>query len=270
MKGEYFMGFFSGLWEGIKSVGCVISGAINKCVEFGEKAISALGKVAGKIAVKVLKDLAKIADKFPNLNLPMLISTVIVDVIMTIAEELQIIKKKENPAELAYRMEEMERHPEWKHREDFDSMEAYIDYMKEKVPDIDQEKMKKNSLVYQIIGTAACYKEIQKKLGIEFPDEFLIDIGRCKMSAREVQAFINTFKNLGYSGNLFYKYLHGMLPFDETQRIKEAVIKALQTVNSNKDRKAIVNRLDEINTAVRNDEEVYKLYQEEIRNIDGK
>ena len=61
-----------------------------------------------------------------------------------------------------------------------------------------------------------------------------------------------------------------MLPFDETQRIKEAVIKALQTVNSNKDRKAIVNRLDEINTAVRNDEEVYKLYQEEIRNIDGK
>lgn len=124
--------------------------------------------------------------------------TVLCKIISGIAEALGLKKEEETPEELGYKAEEAGK--EGKKPEDFDSTEAYIEYLRKEVK-IDQERFdkleNKDKVAYGAIGSALYVKSMEEKYDMKMSPEFWTTVSKMDMKSEEVKAYIDKFKENG-------------------------------------------------------------------------
>ncbi len=245
--------------ECIKSVGIAlvsgISSAVSIVSSFSKEAISVVGETIGRFALDAVKMLNILSIVLPpHLQiLVMLTVEVISTVSSALAKMLGITKKEEKSEEVGYRMDEAVRHDDWQQREDFESFQAYYDYLKQQIPDdaIDQEKLERDKIAYTILGSSTLYHEIGGHVKIELPVEFFVGIGLAKMTAEETNAMIEVFKKEGIEGQGIVDFLEGRMLFSEEQRIRNDMETAFQKLYPKKSQQEVQDRLDDIQAANR-------------------
>ncbi|MBO6085086.1 MAG: hypothetical protein J6P19_01640, partial [Acetobacter sp.] len=85
-----------------------------------------------------------------------------------VAEKLGIIEKGEKQEHVGCRVEEADKHAnDWQQRETFNSFKNYYKYLKEKIPEVDEQKIEKNERYYQLLGMMVEQEAIQEELGIK-------------------------------------------------------------------------------------------------------
>lgn len=287
------MGFFSAIGSGIRSfcsgVASVVSGGIRAV---GNVITSTVGvaKKALETVVSVAKPflggLAKKAANFLGGALKIIagplgpvISPPIVDIIIKVAtivisilaEKNEVVEKNEKPEEIGYRLQEAEKeeHREWKQREDFKTFKEYYRYLKEQIPEIDQEKLEEHREFYSMLGSQAEVRAIEEKFGLHIPESALLEVGRAAMTAKEVQAFMQAFRSLGYKELLISDYLKGSLPGSELERITAALLDALKLYFPDKKDDEFQRRLVSMQRISVDDRMLPAVYKDELREIYG-
>lgn len=223
------MGFFSSIGSAIgsalSSIGSAISSGISSiCSAIGGAFFSGVGGIAALATSLII----------PGVGLPELIVVVgfIARVVSEIAEALGLKEKDETPEELGMKAEEADKKPE-----DFDSIEAYIEYLRNDV-EIDKEKLKELSeedkLKYAAIGTAINIKGIEEKYGVEMPGDFWKTASDLKMSAQETRQYIESCKQNGITNMKdMSDYLRGSAPESGTKPnvVSDSIMDALKKNN---------------------------------------
>ena len=267
--------FFSGVGSGIRSfcsgVASALTGAISTVGNLASKAISTFfSGVAGK-AVGFLKVVNGImtGPLGPILG-PIVIDLLvkaIVKIVSKIAEENEVVEKNERPEEIGYRLEEADKHEEWKRRDEFKSFKEYYAYLKEQIPaeEIDAGRLKENFGAYAVLGMQAEVNALEEKLNIRIPKTSLIEIGRSAMEIKEVQAFIRAFDELGYKNLSISEYLKGTLPAGELERITAALLDSLKFYFPERTERDLLTRLNEMRKASNDDKVLVSIYKDELQ-----
>lgn len=203
-----------GFWGAVCSVGSAIVGALSSAASF-------IGGAIGS-GLSTLSNIVNIA-----LNPKELIQT-IANIVVTIAEVLGIIKKEESVEELGAKALETDKKPE-----DFDSIEEYIDHLRNEIS-IDKAKLESMSesdrLTCTAVGSIILAKGISEKKGIEVDTDFLAEVAKMKMEAKEVEAYIDNFKAKDLELRLT-DYLNGKLSVSENLEIKSVLKDTIQQLN---------------------------------------
>lgn len=261
--------------SGIKVVRHFVSVGVSKAGKLFKK----VGHAAGKIIDfynKISKYLPKPTSPYPHPPFPGPIVVdgprpymdpleVIADTAAKLAHKTKTTSKEENPDELGYRLYEANENPEWNQRETYHSSDEYTDYLKEKVPEIDKTgEWQDHVLGYRSIGSAYLYLETARKLGIEIPEEFMVDIGRCCMAVDDVMTIIKAFQKVGLKKIDFSEYLLGTLDSNQSEKIENAVISTLQEDHPGLSAEEAADKISQMRACARSDEEVANLYKGEI------
>lgn len=242
-----------------------IGSCFKKAVSFVSHAISSFGKAVGTIAKAAAHIVGGIATStILGPVLGPIVSELVIKavswVVSKVAKSLNITKKEEKPEEIGYRMEEAEKHSDWKTRDNFKTFDEYNDYLKEQIPTIDEQKMRADHLNYALIGSSALKKEISTTVGMDVPEEFMIDWGRCGMKPEEVRAIMDTFKQLGYGKVAFNDYVRGHLSLKEAREVRSALIESFMALDPQMTKGDAADRLDDLRYAANNDSFLKKLY----------
>lgn len=249
----------------LSSIGSFISGCCKAVGSFVSHAVSVFGGAVGsiaKVAAHIVGGIATSAILGPVLGpiVAELVVKAVSWVASKVAKALNITKKEEKPEEIGYRMDEAEKHEDWKTRDNFKSFDEYNDYLKEKIPNIDEQKMRADHLSYALIGSSALKKEIGETIGMDVPEEFMIDWGRCGMKPEEVRAIMDTFKQLGYGKVAFNDYIRGRLSLKEAREVRGALIESFMSLDPQMTKGDAADRLDDIRYAANNESFLTKLY----------
>ena len=185
-------------------------------------------------------------------------------VVNKVAEKFGIIEKGEKQEHVGYRLEEAGKHAnDWQQRETFESFKNYYKYLKEKIPEVDETKIKGNEAAYQWLGTMAVYEGIQEELGIKLPEDFLMEVGRSKMEPEEYLAFADVSGKYGWEA--VQGYLKNTLPVKELDKIGGALLSALEQHCLGKSSEDLKIRLSHICAASNNDKVLAaKIYHEDL------
>lgn len=267
------MGFFSFIGSCISGVCSAVGSFISGACSVFTKAVAGIAGIATGALSVVLGPLGPILGPI----IANLIIKVIGAVLSKLAKLLHITKEEEKPEEVGYRVDEASRHEDWKKREEFASFQDYYDYLRQQIPDeeIDKDKLNKNSGAYRIIGSSTLYHEIGEEEGMDLPGEFMMDIGRGKLSAEEVKTVLKTFKDLKVDGKSIADYWEGNMTFREEKPITEALRSAFAALYPEKSKEEINDRLDDIRSATRGTidngdslETLKRLYKDEISQME--
>ena len=287
------MGFFSAVGGAISSfcsgVASVVSGGIRAVGSFISSTVG-VAKKALETVVNVAKPflggLAKKAANFlggalkiisgplgPIISPPLvdIIIKVVTLVVSILAEKNEVVEKDEKPEEIGYRLEEAEKeeHKEWKQREDFKTFKEYYQYLKEQIPEIDQEKLEERREFYSMLGTQAEVRALEEHFCLRIPESALLEVGRTAMTAKEVQAFMQAFRNLGYREFLISDYLKGSLSGGELERITAALLNALRLYFPDKKDDELQSRLVSMQRISNDDRMLPAVYKDELQEIYG-
>ncbi|WP_295916933.1 hypothetical protein [uncultured Anaerovibrio sp.] len=264
--------------SGIRAVGNAISTTINGAKKALETVVSVAKPFLGGLAKKAVNFLAGtlkiIAGPLgPVISPPLIdiIIKVVTLVISVLAEKNEVVEKNEKPEEIGYRLQEAEKeeHKAWKQREDFKTFKEYYQYLKEQIPEINQEKLEERREFYSMLGTQAEVRALEEKFGLRIPEAALLEVGRAAMTAKEVQVFMQVFRNLGYRELLISDYLKGSLPGSELERITAALLDALQLYFPDKKVDELQRRLVSMQRISADDKILPAVYKDELREIYG-
>lgn len=279
------MGLFSFVSSAISSVGSAISSGIRAVGSAISTAVSSVGSALSTLAANVgpfLGGLASKAAGFLGLAAklmtgplggilgPIIIQLaikLIIKVIDVLAKDAGVVEKDDKPEEIGYRLEEAEQHEEWKKREDFPSFKEYIAYLKEQIKDeeIDRGKLTERGDYYSMIGTQAELRAVEEKYGMRIPVTTMMEIGRSAMDVKEVKAFIQAFKNIGYKDLAISEYLQGRLPAGELDRITDALLDSLKIYFPRATERDLIKRVSTMQRASRDDKFMINVYHNELQ-----
>lgn len=206
--------FISSAVSVVSSVGSAIcSGISSVCSAIGGAFFSGAGGIAA-LASAIIAPVVGL----PNIGLILAGIAVVVGIVSAIAEKLGIKTEEETPEELGMKAEEAEKKPE-----DFDSIEAYIEYLRNEIQ-IDKQKLEKLSdedrVKYTAIGTAIYIKGIEEKYGIQAPAEFWNTAAEMKLSGDEVKGYMDTFREKGITNMKdMSDYIRGEAPESGTKPV---------------------------------------------------
>lgn len=279
--GSFISSVCSGIGSAVGSIARGISSAISSTSRFISSfigtAISAAGKIIGGKAGGLLNLAGSIitGPLGPILGpiVTQLVIKAVTKAIVFLAKELGVIQEKDKAEEVGYRLEEANKHDDWKKQEDFASFREYYQYLKEQIPDeqIDVEKLSKNKLQYEVLGAVALTKGLEECYSIKMPESFLFEIGRSRMETNEIKAIVEAYKFLGFSSVQLSSYLKGNLSPVESKRIFEAIIESMKKYYPMKSDKEIVERLNIMRINSKNDEMMAKQsYIKEIEELKQK
>lgn len=235
-----------------KAVGTFISGIASKAAGFLKVFSGIMSGPLGPILGPIILDLA---------------IKLVVKVVSKMAEEAEVVEKDEKPEEIGYRIEEAEKHEEFKRREDFQNFKEYYSYLKEQIPIEEAENIKINQRrdFYSLLGMEAEIQALEEKFGIRIPRNALVEIGKSAMEVKEVQAFMRAFNNLGYSDLNISEYLKGTLPAGELERITDSVLDALKLYYPEKSENLLLKRLNQMRRVSEDDLQIVEVYSDELR-----
>ena len=259
----------------VRGIGNMLGGAVKSLTAFATNAISTAGRVLGTQAAAFLGTVATILSGplGPILG-PMIFNLVIsavIKVITAVAKKLGLVEEDEKVEDIGYRMEEADKHPEWKKQDDpefHNSWKEYYEYLKQQIPEVDEEKIKANELHYQLLGMTAERQAIEQELGVLMPETFLDEVGRSKMTVEEVLAFSDAMKALRWEP--VRDYLKDKFPTREIYRIESALLEALMQRCQGKTREELQIRLNDIRDASSDDRKLADIYKQELHKMYGK
>lgn len=226
--------------------GSIVSTVISAACSVGSAICSGLSKAASTIGGFVsgsLESLSKIIAKIPEIDIIEKTIEVIGNIVKGISETLGLIDKEDTPEELGAKAFQAEEKPE-----DFDSVEKYIEYLKNEV-ELDKEKFdnmsKEEKLTCSAVGSTVLAKGISEKKGIEVSTEFLVDVAKLDLKAKEVESYIDNFKANNLELNLG-DYLKGNLSASENIKIRPVVIDTIKELNPNLSDKEVKEKLGDM------------------------
>lgn len=284
-----------GLFDFIGSIGSSIVSGISKIASSIAPAVTSFAKTAFNTAVSVFTTLSassggfigKVASVAKNLFsgvstiiagplgpivgqvVSNLIIAAVSKVVEWISQKNKIIEPEDTVEEVGYRVREAANHEEWQKREEFDSFAAYHNYLKGKIPTaaIDREKIELNRLTYMGLGLTALTEGLESEFGLKIPIEFLIEIGRSKLSGMELNSLLEEFSAKGYDLSLFRSYLQGRLDINTAQLIENMVFEALKKVYPEKSNVELNTQISAMKEASRDDVQVLKNYENEVEDV---
>ena len=215
------MGFWSSLWSGVKSVAKAAVSIVTESV-----------KAVGKVIVNEAKDFLKMS-----------IETLkaVTTVLETIAKALGIIKNEENVEELGDKAMSAD-----KKMEDFDSVNEYIEYLRNEIKTSQEELQKlplEEKLARRAIGSALLSKAISEKKSLEIPVEFWKEAVEAGLNAKEIDYFLDKFKKAGISPVDFAKYLKRELNGEKESKIDNFLLENFKELEPNLDEKDIEEKI---------------------------
>lgn len=220
------------LVTGITSTISAVAGAISS-------AASAIGGVVGS----GLGVLSKVIVKMPDIFTVIEMIDAVCSVVDIIARLLGVKKEEESTEELGERALQADKKPE-----DFDSVEEYIEYLRNEV-EIDKEKLENmnetDKAVRKSVGASILAKGISEKKEINVGIDFFIEAARQKMTVKEVELYIDTFKENNAQLKLtdFFK---GNLSAKENLKIYTALEEVLKNIDPNMSEDDIENKIEDM------------------------
>lgn len=236
--GSIIGGAISLAGSALSAIGSAIGGALKGAVSL----CKSLGNLA---SLKVLGPLVSIASGILGPVLGPIVADLVIRKIIEVALKLVLGTDKEKADEMGYRLEEADKHADWKKSSDFDSFKEYYEYLKQQIPDeeIDREKLKKDKYYYESVAIDKMADETGKKYGIKVEPEFFVEIGRSLMEEKEVEAIIAAYKSLGYDRVALSDYFKGKLSPAENQKIRDALFVTLKNAYPQKSDADLRSRL---------------------------
>lgn len=228
--------FFSSIGSGISSV----------CSAIGS-AFSSVGSVVAGGAIALFSP-------FKKLEIAITIIQIVGAIVSSIAEMLGLKPEKEAPEELGAKAQEAEMK-----LEDFESTEKYIEYLRNEVK-LDKEKFENMSTTEKsmctAVGISLYSKNIEEKTGITLSPEFLIKAGQLDMNAKEVKAYMDSFKENGFT-NMKYMgdFLTGKLDEKTDLKVESAIAQSFKAINPNMSERDIQFKLGDMRAKALNTEE---------------
>ena len=149
----------------------------------------------------------------------------------------KILTSKDNIAELGDKVIKSD-----KKLEEFDSVNNYIDYLRNEIHSSREEIEKlqpEERLARLSIGAALTSKAIEEKKSLEIPVEFWKEAVNLGLSAKEIDEFLTKFKQAGVKPEEFLKYLKRELNADKEEKVESALVDAYKELEPQKDIKDI-------------------------------
>ena len=104
---------------------------------------------------------------------------------------------------------------------------------------------KEEKLTCSAVGSTVLAKGISEKKGIEVSTEFLVDVAKLDLKAKEVESYIDNFKANNLELNLG-DYLKGNLSASENIKIRPVVIDTIKELNPNLSDKEVKEKLGDM------------------------
>jgi len=215
------MGFWSSLGSAISSF---VSGAVS--------VVSNAIKSVGKAVVETAKEFLQVGiDKLKT----------VVEILEIIAKALGIIKPEEDAEELGDKAMRADKKPE-----DFDSINEYIEYLRNEIKSSREEFEKlspEERLARKAVGSALLAKAIEEKKSLEIPVEFWNEAVRVGLNSKEIDQFLDKFKKAGVSPSDFVKYLKRELESRDESKMDSVLIQAYKELEPTMDEKDIEEKV---------------------------
>ncbi|MFT5759817.1 MAG: hypothetical protein ACI9LM_004596 [Alteromonadaceae bacterium] len=196
------MGFFSSVCSFVSGACSAISGAV-----------SSIGSGVASLATSIASLGVELAGK-------------VGEAIKAVAVSLGILKPEENLEELGEKAMLSDKKPE-----DFDSINEYIDHLRDNVP-LDKEKFEKlddkELLARSAIGASITLKGINEKLDTVVSPEFMAEVAKQDLAADQIVGTIKAYKENGLKTVDYGLYLNDELDLDESDKHSDALVSAYQ------------------------------------------
>lgn len=196
------MGFWSSVCSFVSSACSTISSAVSS---------------VGRSVVNVATTIA---------SLGVSLAAKVSDAIKSVGISLGIIRPEDTMEELGERAMLSDQKPE-----DFDSINEYIDHLKNNVP-FDKEKFdsldEKELLARSSIGASITLKGINEKLNTTVTPEFMATVASQELEANEIIETIKIYKEKELKLDDYDLYLNDELTLDETDKHSDALVEAYQ------------------------------------------
>ncbi|WP_083190304.1 MULTISPECIES: hypothetical protein [unclassified Aliivibrio] len=196
------MGFFSSFCSFVSGACSVINSAV-----------SSIGRGIANVATSIA-------------NLGVEFAAKVADAIKAVGISLGIIKPEDTMEELGERALLSDKKPE-----NFESINDYIDYLKNNVP-FDKEKFanldEKELLARSSIGASITLKGINEKLNATVTPEFMATVASQELEANEIIETIKIYKEKELNLDDYDLYLNEELTLDENNKHSTALVEAYQ------------------------------------------
>ena len=196
------MGLFSSLCSFVSSACSTISSAVSN-----------IGRGIASVATSIVSLGVSLAAK-------------VSDAIKGVGISLGIIRPEDTMEELGERAILSDKKPE-----DFDSINEYIDHLKNNVP-FDKEKFDrlddKELLARSSIGASITLKGINEKLNATVTPEFMAIVASQELEVNEIIETIKVYKEKELNLDDYDLYLNDELTLDETNKHSSALVEAYQ------------------------------------------
>lgn len=163
-----------------------------------------------------------------------------------IGKALGLVDDDDDMAELGYKATQQG----VKKSEQFESTEAYIEYLRNDV-ELDREHFDKISeqekSLYAAAGVSIVASGIEEKTGVQLPAEFLNDIGKTNARADEIKACIESFAESGLeSMGSMTEALSGTLDGKDVMKVTSAIADGIKSANPSMSADDVFSRMNEI------------------------
>ncbi len=220
------MGWFSSICSGISSF-------VSKAVSVVSSAVKTVGGFIADTATKFLNTIGTI-EKI----------SLVVKVLETIAKGLGIIQEEENVEELGDKAMKANKKPE-----DFDSINEYIAYLRQEIrssPDELEQLQPEERLARHAIGSVLLSKAIEEKRSMEIPVDFWKATVEKGLTAKEIDEFIQQFKQDGIEPKDFVKYLKREVTGKQEDKIDHSLVTAYKRLEPKLDEIEIEEKVVEL------------------------
>lgn len=168
----------------------------------------------------------------------------VVKVLETIAKGLGIIQEEENVEELGDKAMKANKKPE-----DFDSINEYIAYLRQEIrssPDELEQLQPEERLARHAIGSVLLSKAIEEKRSMEIPVDFWKATVEKGLTAKEIDEFIQQFKQDGIEPKDFVKYLKREVTGKQEDKIDHSLVTAYKRLEPKLDEIEIEEKVVEL------------------------
>lgn len=219
------MGFFS-----------AIGGFISGCVGAVASVCSSIG---GAVASGISALVATIA---PHLS-------TIVQIVSVIAQVIGIFSKEDDVEDLGAAMRQCAKKPE-----DFDSINAYIDYLRNEIKegrvDLNKEKTQMESAVDNALGCGLVIKGIEEKYQLSTSGEFWVfaakKVDEGKLNADDVNSMLKTASEKNIKVDDMVNYVEGKEVSVPKSEISSSIKESLASADSNLSEGEITKKFNEL------------------------
>jgi len=199
-----------GVWGSICSV---YSSVCSSACSVISSAVSSIGNAVAEVATGVVNLGVELAGK-------------VGEAIKAVGISLGVLKPDANLDELGEKAMLSDKKPE-----DFDSINEYIDHLRNNVT-IDKEKFEKldakDLLARSAIGASITLKGINETLDTAVTPAFMAEVAKQELAADQIVDTIKTYKENNLNTNDYGLYLNDELSIDESDKHSDALVTAYQ------------------------------------------